>query len=568
MTNNRPEEVVSAIYSRILNRRPDVDGLRDYSASLIGGCTVKQIIRELANHKEFANFNINGKTEDEIISRLYDCLLAREPDLAGLKDWKAMLSTEGLSLVIDGIMASDEYSRKFGEHSVQCRPLGDDKSPPRLFYYYVPPSMIPADTRFILAISGVDCQVYCKRIDGSGNPEGPFFLVGDGTAKMIKSVRLRDGSRLLIAISGGDDQVYAKKLSPNGDPLEPYFLIGQGPATCIDVTLDAVGCPIVFAISPGDHRPYSLRMNKDGRPTGGYVPVGVGTAKLVCAGSCQDGSPLLFAVSGGDDQLYVIRFDQNGAAIGNFSLVDGGKVAGISTGYDAFGNPFIVVIGGSDEALYSLKLGPNGERIGHWVKLGEGTGKVIKLQCKRGRGPLLFVVSGGNDEVYAMQFSDTGERISGYYTVDPTTNGKAMILRAGLVSGKPILFAVSGAETYRSVEGQEPELVISNGDRHLYAMRFDDNGNPISGYYKLGDGTVAGMDNNMAVVLMAVGIVAVAVAVYGPSFYGLYKGYQSSKLLEKQLKERDEQEHEQYCQFKCPNKECKDDLICGDYNPE
>lgn len=167
----------------------------------------------------------------------------------------------------------------------------------------------------------------------------------------------------------------------------------------------------------------------------------------------------------------------------------------------------------------------------------------------------MFVVSGGNDEVYGLKFSATADQISDYYLIDTLTHGKAMVLKAGWIDGKPILFAVSGATTYRPNERQELEIVISNGDRNLYAMRFDEQGNPLSEYYRLGDGTVVGMDNNFAQAI-AIGIAL------GYRAGILYAGYHAYEAIKNLLRECNEFGKERLDRPTLPKRECYDDNVC------
>ena len=113
------EAVIGAAYRQVLKRNPDAAGLQEYRPKLESGSTsAKEIVRDLLHRAEWAGRFIHGRSVPETVLALYDCVLARAPDLEGWNHLTAWASRDGWSSVIDSMIDSAEYAQRFGAHSV------------------------------------------------------------------------------------------------------------------------------------------------------------------------------------------------------------------------------------------------------------------------------------------------------------------------------------------------------------------------------------------------------------------------------------------------------------------
>lgn len=111
------QEVVSAIYARVLKRAPDAAGLANYSTALQSGqMSVQDIVRELVRSDEWQQRFATRRTPEEVLFAIYDCVLARTPDREGFKHVVAFGSD--WSLIAESFISSREYSLKFGTEIV------------------------------------------------------------------------------------------------------------------------------------------------------------------------------------------------------------------------------------------------------------------------------------------------------------------------------------------------------------------------------------------------------------------------------------------------------------------
>lgn len=94
--SNDPDVIVTRAYEDILNREPDKEGLRLYRSKIIdegwSERDVRQDLMKSAEHK--------GRTPasaDVIIRRAYQDILGRDPDQAGLANYRTKMVNEGWS---------------------------------------------------------------------------------------------------------------------------------------------------------------------------------------------------------------------------------------------------------------------------------------------------------------------------------------------------------------------------------------------------------------------------------------------------------------------------------------
>lgn len=118
--NNRPD-AVRMLYVLLLDREPDADGLRNYTeAARQQG--VEAVARSLVQSGEY-----RARTQDNTamfvagVRTLYQQLLGREPDPAGLAQGAQLAAVYGLDAVVDRLLDSREYLERYGENAVPGR---------------------------------------------------------------------------------------------------------------------------------------------------------------------------------------------------------------------------------------------------------------------------------------------------------------------------------------------------------------------------------------------------------------------------------------------------------------
>lgn len=112
-------EVVRAIYQQILKRDPDAAGSTHYVALLENGtATVRSIVADLLQSDEWRIRFIEGRSDRDVYFSLYECALARAPDLSGLNYLTAWGSDAGWPPLIAGFVEGPEYRGRFGDDIV------------------------------------------------------------------------------------------------------------------------------------------------------------------------------------------------------------------------------------------------------------------------------------------------------------------------------------------------------------------------------------------------------------------------------------------------------------------
>jgi len=112
------EETVRNTYCRVLYRDADPVGLQVHIGFLLNGGTVKQLVAAFAHSPEFENNFVLGHSPVDVVTTLYDALLARGPDPVGLEGWINVFLNEGYHANVDGILMSAEYNNNFGDDLV------------------------------------------------------------------------------------------------------------------------------------------------------------------------------------------------------------------------------------------------------------------------------------------------------------------------------------------------------------------------------------------------------------------------------------------------------------------
>jgi len=114
-------QVVNELYRHILERSADASS-QGWADKLKGGTTVRELANALVDSPEhmqrFYNPNDGAGANERAVVNLYRHLLGRQPDAGGLRSYTAMAQTTGLDAVAHSILASDEYTRTFGDWGV------------------------------------------------------------------------------------------------------------------------------------------------------------------------------------------------------------------------------------------------------------------------------------------------------------------------------------------------------------------------------------------------------------------------------------------------------------------
>ena len=96
-----PDAIVRRAYEDILGREPDADGMRTYTSKIVDeGWSERDVREALRQSDEYAAtggraVSFRTASADRIIRRAYQDILGREPDQAGLRNYRRMILQEG-----------------------------------------------------------------------------------------------------------------------------------------------------------------------------------------------------------------------------------------------------------------------------------------------------------------------------------------------------------------------------------------------------------------------------------------------------------------------------------------
>jgi len=92
----QPEVIIRRAYRDILGRDPDPEGMRTYRSNIIDRNWSEQDVREaLRNSPEYASGGARSASADRIIRRAYQDILGREPDPSGLETYRRNIVERG-----------------------------------------------------------------------------------------------------------------------------------------------------------------------------------------------------------------------------------------------------------------------------------------------------------------------------------------------------------------------------------------------------------------------------------------------------------------------------------------
>lgn len=91
ISSEEATKVVTAAYEDILGRKPDTEGLRIYRSKMVDdNWSEKDVRKELKRSNEKKSEGV-----DDIITRAYQDILGRDPDKAGLKEYRKRMTEDG-----------------------------------------------------------------------------------------------------------------------------------------------------------------------------------------------------------------------------------------------------------------------------------------------------------------------------------------------------------------------------------------------------------------------------------------------------------------------------------------
>lgn len=100
---------VDGYYQQFLGRAADAGGREAYTRALVGGVPESRVQAALLGSAEFA---AGTSSQEELVSRLYSRVLGREADPQGLASHAEAVRRLGASAVIDSLLGSGEYLGK------------------------------------------------------------------------------------------------------------------------------------------------------------------------------------------------------------------------------------------------------------------------------------------------------------------------------------------------------------------------------------------------------------------------------------------------------------------------
>lgn len=100
---------VTKLYLQALDRAPDAAGLAFWVGELRRGVLVNRIASQIYGSGEF--YALAGGTDEGFVTELYDRILHRQPDQAGLEHWLAQIPRQGRGRVAALFFASGESRR-------------------------------------------------------------------------------------------------------------------------------------------------------------------------------------------------------------------------------------------------------------------------------------------------------------------------------------------------------------------------------------------------------------------------------------------------------------------------
>jgi Ca2+-binding RTX toxin-like protein len=109
---------VVTLYDGILGRQFEQSGLANWLSALNGGMTRYNVVSSFLNSEEFIN---QGLSNELFVTRLYERILDRQPDIGGYNFWVSVLNYGAATKedVVFGFLNSAEFQKKLLTDSIQ-----------------------------------------------------------------------------------------------------------------------------------------------------------------------------------------------------------------------------------------------------------------------------------------------------------------------------------------------------------------------------------------------------------------------------------------------------------------
>jgi hypothetical protein len=378
-------------------------------------------------------------------------------------------------------------------------------------YQGVPATAMDASGNFVITWmdyrNGSRSDIYAQRYDFSGNPLGSNFKVNDdvGDDYQMDPAIAMDGSGSFI-ITWQDDRthafdIYAQRYNSSGTPQGSNFKVnddvGYTSQTCPAIAMDALGN---FVITWEDGRNgnsdiYAQKYNFSGTPLGSNFEVNDdrGPTDQGCPAIALDGS-FNFVITWVDyrsgsypynPDIYAQRYDSIGTPLGfNFKVNDatGTALLGFpAIAMDVFGN-FVITWKderNGDPDIYAQRYDFSGNPLGSNFKVNDDAGP-----CDQ-RYPVIAIDGSGNfvitwedyrsydHDIYAQRYNSSGGPLGSNFKVNDD---------AGTTEQEYPAIAMDGSGNF--VITWEDER---NGNKNIYAQRYDFPGNPLGSNFKVND---------------------------------------------------------------------------------
>ncbi len=111
------EEFIERVYTKLLRRDADLEGLNYYLNRLLKGDSAAEIEEIFFQSRELKSLNLST---EEFVKRTYETLLGREPDAQGGEYWKNMIDVNHIprDIVFYKFITSEEFGNLAKEHFI------------------------------------------------------------------------------------------------------------------------------------------------------------------------------------------------------------------------------------------------------------------------------------------------------------------------------------------------------------------------------------------------------------------------------------------------------------------
>jgi TorA maturation chaperone TorD len=120
LNDAQAEDIVRRAYLSVLKREPDASGMQEYKARVLNDHWTEQQVASALRHSDErrdvvrAQRTLSDAEATDIVRRAYLSVLNREPDAAGLRDYKARIMNDRWTeqQLVNALRNSDEYRSK------------------------------------------------------------------------------------------------------------------------------------------------------------------------------------------------------------------------------------------------------------------------------------------------------------------------------------------------------------------------------------------------------------------------------------------------------------------------